>query len=128
MTAPDYPDLVRRLRVASCSNSWSPEYEALLMEGSAAIEGLLKRAALWESDARTFKASWDQACNELGECQAERDALKRDAERYRWVREFRPSRRIFVVEADSTFGDEILRDDRLDAAIDAALAKERTHE
>jgi hypothetical protein len=51
---------------------------------------------------------------------AENAALRADAERYRWLREFRPGR-VQVILIDDFQGDEILSDDRLDAAIDAAM-------
>jgi hypothetical protein len=55
----------------------------------------------------------------------ERDALKADAERYRWLRDFVPHRLIFTIVADAFSGDTILFENDLDAAIDAAREQEK---
>ena len=51
-------------------------------------------------------------------------ALKRDAERYRWLRKFHPSKIIVVVETNAAVGDLELHEDELDDALDEAM-KER---
>ena len=54
------------------------------------------------------------------EAERERDTLKTDAERYRWIRSNHRGR-LFAIEADSFYGDAILFEDHLDYAIDAAM-------
>ena len=57
---------------------------------------------------------------EVAALKAERDAVMKDAERYRWLRNHGDSG---CTGKDGYGGQELLIDERLDAAIDAAIAK-----
>ena len=63
----------------------------------------------------------EEAADAIRDLRAERDALAKDAERYRWLRDGRVSHRISVFDA-SVKEYALLVEDEVDAAIDAALA------
>lgn len=62
----------------------------------------------------------DSQQSKIATLKAERDAAMKDAERYRWLRNHGDSG---CTGKDGYGGQELLIDERLDAAIDASIAK-----
>ena len=78
-------------------------------------DAIMERA-FWEGVEARAKAIRD----EVATLKAERDAAMKDAERYRWLRNHGDSG---CTGKDGYGGQELLIDERLDAAIDASIAK-----
>ena len=72
---------------------------------------------------RALVTDWDGKST-LRMLTAERDALKKDAERYRWLRDAHPATEEIVVVRWRNLNEE-MRYEKLDSAIDAALSKEK---
>lgn len=99
-------------------NGMGAEHEARLM---AQVERLRKLVAeqgsiLARKPCTGLNADGNPRCHELAEAQAERDALAKDAARYRWLQ----SGGMYRVGFDSAGGVSL---DSLDASIDAAMAE-----
>lgn len=98
---------------------------AAVLELIKEIESL--RAGWYENEFTDLK-NWPE---ELAELKAENEALRKDAERYRWMRT-----RVGIVQGFGNFtpyshGVEPLSDDESeesDAAIDAAMSKDGSHD
>ena len=124
MTLPDLDALVARLNL--CGKGERLAVPELCAEAAAAITELraeVARLKQWQVDmvAKAADKSLD-GYRELGaKCaalEAERDALKQDAARYRWLRE-----KLVYQKSGPHYGwtlDELIPGDERDAAIDAA--------
>lgn len=84
----------------------------------------------WAACAREFD-SVQTLDNENTALRAENEELRRDAERYRAIREgleVDPDNSVIVVSLVDAFGGETLRDEQADAAIDAAMKEKQDAE
>jgi len=96
----------------------------------AALRLAVKDDAQWAQENERLTRELDrvkvQLTSEITAALAERDALRADAERYRWIRRSdTPSMEVIARKTDE-YGVELYFGDELDAAIDAARAKVRT--
>ena len=83
-------------------------------------------AAVWKAGAEKLQADNDQLRSELATIKAENESLKRDAERYRWLKSQEPSKADgYAIGYFDTCGVDAWRmaTKDLDQAIDTAIAK-----
>lgn len=80
------------------------------------IDGFL-RNNLEDDDYAEFSAALDSVAK-AGEALAERDALQVDADRYRWLRTCENDYMVLVGDVHHC---QLLMEDQLDAAVDAAM-------
>jgi len=84
-----------------------------------------------EAVTKFIKRTYTGACEcvdaeDMRQLERENEALRKDAERYRWLREFGARARIYV-PANRGTEMEIATAEKLDSAIDAAI-KEQSHD
>jgi hypothetical protein len=95
---------------------------------SKEVSDQIERAVKQASHLGYFAAPTPERAQESAECMAKCDELRKDAERYRWLRsdDIEGEREIYVVMEHRPFseeGDMVLMTEDLDDAIDAAMAK-----
>lgn len=100
-----------------------PHYSEVAVVMRNEYDALAARLHEVERELVTMKASCALAAKDAVQFQDERDALKKDAERYRWLRKQNSFTKFSIADFDSD-PDTVLRvpGDEADTAIDAAMS------
>lgn len=115
------------------AEAWHAAEEAYsVASGSSVVLALLDESDEWE---RLFKSAGNATKNAISDrdqLRAQVEALRKDAERYRWLRTadwwVSPLCAIRDPKQNAKLGSDCPSRDRLDKAIDAAMSQEASHD
>ena len=131
-TADAHPEWIQRMADGSPRRHWSyPSVWITCALGGYNRDFMPKvvREICERYDIDAIFANREEVCKQLAAAQRENEGLRKDAERYRWLRDDSASARIETPtvevpdnESDGYGGSKFIFGEELDAAIDAALA------